>query len=143
MSEAAAARPVNDHSFERFLGEEKLMGARCRFLRQPLRAAAMPSARDCYGTGMEWERMQGTGTLAGFTSIAIGPRFMSEEGYGRDNPYCTGVVELGEGARVVARIEGVDPRAPEALAVGMPVKVKFLHRHGPDGARTFLAFEPG
>ena len=141
MSEAAAARPVNDHSFERFLGEEKLMGARCRScgsLFVPPRALCP----DCYGTGMEWERMQGTGTLAGFTSIAIGPRFMSEEGYGRDNPYCTGVVELREGARVVARIEGVDPRAPEGLAVGMPVKVKFLHRGGPEGARTFLAFEP-
>ncbi len=141
MSEAAAARPVNDHSFERYLAEEKLMGARCRACGS-LFVPPRSLCPRCYGTCMEWERMQGTGALAGFTSIAIGPRFMSEEGYGRDNPYCTGVVELREGARVVARIEGVDPRAPETLAVGMPVKVKFLHRGGPDGARTFLAFEP-
>ena len=87
MSGAAAARPVNDHSFERFLGEEKLMGARCRSC-EALYVPPRGLCPRCYGTGMAWERMQGTGTLAGFTSIAIGPRFMAEEGYGRGNPYC-------------------------------------------------------
>ena len=117
------------------------MGARCRSC-EALFVPPRGLCPRCYGTGMEWEQMRGTGTLAGFTSIAIGPRFMAEEGYGRGNPYCTGVVELREGARVVARIEGVDPGAPEALAVGTPVKVKFLHRGGAGGQRTFLAFEP-
>ena len=142
MSQAGPVPPVNDHSFERFLGEEKLMGARCRSC-EALYVPPRALCPRCFATGMEWEQMQGTGTLAGFTSIAIGPRFMAEEGYGRGNPYCTGVVELREGARVVARIEGVDPKVPEALAVGASVRVKFLHRGGPDEARTFLAFEPG
>ena len=38
---------------------------------------------------------------------------MVEEGYDRNNPYCSGAVELVEGPRVVARIEGVDTLHPE------------------------------
>ena len=53
----------------------------------------------------------------------------------------SGLVELEEGARVDARIENVDPSAPETIKVGMPVKVKFLHRETDVAKRTFLAFE--
>jgi uncharacterized OB-fold protein len=42
---------------------------------------------------------------------------------------------------VDARIENVDPSAPETIKVGMPVKVKFLHRETDVAKRTFLAFE--
>jgi uncharacterized OB-fold protein len=50
-------------------------------------------------------------------------------------------VELAEGTRVDARIEGVDATRPEEIKVGMPMKVKYLHRgDGPDRT-TFLAFE--
>lgn len=92
----------------------------------------------CYGFGMEWTQVKGTGTLAAFTCITIGPSFMAEEGYDRKNPYCTGAVELDEKTRVVARIEGVDTQNPGSIKLGTPMKVKFLHRN----ARTFLAFEP-
>ena len=80
------------------------------------------------------------------TSIKITPAdpppFMIAQGYSRKNPYYTGVVELEEGARVDARIEGVDVAKPEEIKVGMPLKVKFLNRG--DGAKqeTYLAFEP-
>lgn len=134
-------KPVSDYWFEEFLKEEKLMGARCAgcgILSVPPRLVCS----GCYSSEMEWEEMEGTGKLAAFTCIAIGPSFMAEEGYDRKNPYCTGVVELGEGTRVVARIEGVDARDPESIRVGMPVAAKFLHRGEGDGSRTFLAFEP-
>jgi uncharacterized OB-fold protein len=91
---------------------------------------------------MEWTETRGEGTLAAFTCIGIGPSFMAAEGYDRKNPYCTGVVELEEKARVVARIEGVDTLHPETIKVGTPMKVKFLHRGSDDSSTTFLAFEP-
>ena len=134
-------RPVNDHSFEQFLGEEKLMGARCsacNTLFVPPRSVCVK----CYSSRMAWTEVKGTGTLAAFTCITIGPSFMAAEGYDRKNPYCTGVVELHEKTRVVARIEGVDSRNPENIKVGTPVKVKFLHRGSAEKPRTFLAFEP-
>jgi uncharacterized OB-fold protein len=64
---------------------------------------------------------------------------MIAEGYNRHNPYISGVVALEEGGRVDARIEGVDPRKPEQIDIGMPLRVKYLHR---EGGTTYLAFEP-
>ena len=134
-------RPVNDHGYEQFLAEEKLMGCRCASCKA-LFVPPRSICPRCHGTDMEWEAVSGTGHLAAFTCIAIGPAFMAEEGFGRDNPYVTGVVELDEKARVVARIEGVDARHPESIAVGTPMRARFLHRGSEDAPRTFLAFEP-
>jgi len=67
---------------------------------------------------------------------------MIEEGYSRKNPYCSGVVELKEGVRVDARIEGVDTNKPEDIKVGMALSAKFLHRQKEGIEKTYLAFEP-
>jgi uncharacterized OB-fold protein len=91
---------------------------------------------------MAWVEMEGSGKLGAFTCISIGPQFMIEEGFNRKNPYCTGVVEMKEGVRVDARIEGVDTRKPEEIQVGMPLVVKFLHRQNEGIEKTYLAFEP-
>jgi len=134
-------RPFNDISYERFLNEEKLMGSRCRkcgILSVPARSICTK----CYGSEMEWVEMKGKGKLAAFTSIAIGPPFMIKEGYDRKHPYVSGVVELEEGARVVARIEGVDASKPETIRIGTPLRMEFLHRGEGEGCTTFLAFRP-
>ena len=91
---------------------------------------------------MVWVEMKGKGKLSAFTCIAVGPPFMIAEGYDRKHPYCSGVVELDEGVRVVARIEGVDATKPEDIKVGMPLTVRFLHRGEGDTRRTYLAFAP-
>ena len=67
---------------------------------------------------------------------------MIEEGYDRKNPYCTGAVELAEGPRVVAQIEGVDTLHPETIKIGMPVKATFLHRGADEDRKTVLGFTP-
>jgi len=91
---------------------------------------------------MEWEEIKGQGKLAGFTLINISPAFMQKEGYTRDRPYCLGVVELEEGPRVDARIEGVDTTKPQTIKVGMPLRVKYLHRDEGENKITYLAYEP-
>jgi len=134
-------RPFNDISYERFLSEEKLMGSRCQkcgVLFVPPRAICIK----CSGTEMEWIEMKGKGKLAAFTCIAIGPPFMTKEGYDRKHPYVSGVVQLEEGVRVVARIEGVDGSKPESIKIGIPLQVEFLHRGEANGSKTFLAFKP-
>jgi len=133
--------PFNDISYERFLSEEKLMGSKCRkcgVFFVPPRTICIK----CYGTEMEWIEMKGKGKLAAFTCIAIGPPFMTKEGYDREHPYVCGVVELEEGVRVVARIEGVDGSNPETIKIGTPVQVQFLHRGEGGDLTTFLAFRP-
>jgi len=91
---------------------------------------------------MEWFEMKGKGRLAAFTCIAIGPPFMAKEGYDRKHPYVSGVVELEERVKVVARIEGVDGNKPETIKIGSPLQVEFLHRGEGGNSTTFLAFRP-
>lgn len=87
--------------------------------------------------------MKGSGRLVALTSISIAPPAMQEEGFNRKNPYCTGVVRLDEGPRVVARIEGVDARNPETIEIGIPVTAVYLHRGTGEDRTTQLAFRPG
>jgi uncharacterized OB-fold protein len=134
-------RPFSDHSYNRYLNEEKLMGSRCKGCNAryvPPRSLCIK----CYGSDMEWVEMKGRGKLAAFTAITIAPPFMMAQGYDRKNPYYSGVVELDGGGRVDARIEGVDLAHPENIKVGMPMKVKFIHREGTEKPKTYLAFEP-
>jgi uncharacterized OB-fold protein len=134
-------RPFNDISYERFLSEDKLMGSRCSkcgVLSVPPRSICIK----CYGTEMEWVEMKGKGKLAAFTCIAIGPPFMIKEGYDRQHPYVSGVVELEEGLKVVARIEGMDGSKPETIKIGTPLQVEFLHRGEASNSKTLLAFKP-
>ncbi len=131
----------SDISYEQFLSEEKLMGSRCKqcgaFYVPP-----RPICIKCYATEMEWVQTKGKGKLAAFTCIAVGPPFMMEEGYNRTRPYVSGVVELEEDARIVARIEGVDGSKPETIKIGTPLRAEFLHRGEGEDSVTFLAFRP-
>ena len=86
--------------------------------------------------------MKGAGRLVALTSISIGPPVMQEQGFNRKNPYCTGVVKLDEGPRVVARIEGVDARNPESIEIGLSVTAIYLHRGEGEDRTTQLAFRP-
>jgi hypothetical protein len=134
-------RPFSDLSFQQYLNENKLMGSRCRRCGS-LSAPPRPICIHCHATQLEWVSMSGKGKLAAFSCIAIGPPSMIAEGYDRNNPYCVGVVELDEGVRVDARIEGVNGREPQTIRMGMPLQVVFLRRVEGEETETCLAFEP-
>ena len=106
-------------AFYRYLKEEKrLMGVRCRACGN-LAAQARPMCPACHSTDIEWHQFSGKGRLSTFTCISIVPVYMAAQGYGRDNPYCTGIVTLEEGPRVSARILGVDGSNPQSIKTGM------------------------
>ena len=136
-----AERPINDYGFEQFLSEGKLMGSTCNGCKT-LYVPPRSLCPQCRHSAMEWMETAGEGRLVAFTSISIGTPAMIKEGYDRNNPYCSGAVELVEGARVVARIEGVDSLCPETIKVGMPLRVKFLRQETGDNSTTVLAFSP-
>lgn len=132
---------LSDISYNRFLTEEKLTGARC------LNCGARwipprPICIACYSSNLQWIEVNGKGRLAAFTCIAIPPPSMAAQGYDRKHPYCVGIVELDDGGRVDARIEGVDVSNPESIIIGMPMKAKFLHRTVNGKTESCLAFEP-
>ena len=96
---------------------------------------------------MEWEELSGTGTLVAFTVIGVGPIPMIEAGYGRDNPYCVGIVQVDEGPRIGAQILDVDAAHPENIKIGTPVTVDFVERGSwhfveevAKARKTYLAF---
>lgn len=134
-------QPFTQHAYNRLLDQDQLAGARCEACGH-ITVPPRPLCRACHKTDLAWQPLEGTGSLQTFTRIAVVPPAMAAQGYGRTNPYCSGVVELIEGCRVAARIVGVDAGDDEALKIGMAVKAVFLHPDDETTGATVLAFEP-
>ena len=65
---------------------------------------------------------------------------MGEKGYGRNNPYCSGIVTLEEGPRISALILGRSTRQiPQNIATGLALTLDVQDK---DGDRPTLAFAP-
>jgi hypothetical protein len=127
-------------TFNKFLGEHKLMGTRCitcSGLYLPPRAICPACHRD----QIEWIELSGKGKLAAFSSVFIGLSAMQAEGYDRNNPYCAGIVELDEGVKISARVLGVDAKQPANIAIGTPLTIEFLDRGEGEQKKTILAFK--
>jgi hypothetical protein len=127
-------------AYDQFLNQRKLMGSRCKRCGAtyvPLR----PICTKCQGDEMELVQMKGKGKLIAYTVIAVGAPMMIEEGFDREHPYCSGVVELEEGMRIPARIVGVDVKNPENIKIGTPLTVEYQERGEGEEKRTFLAFK--
>jgi uncharacterized OB-fold protein len=132
-------RPFTAASFNQYLNEKKLMASRCTAcgaLHLPPRAICPK----CHGETMEWAEASGRGRLAAFTSVYIGLTAMNAEGYSRDNPYCSGVVELEEGVKISARVLGVDAKNPASIQIGAPLMVEFVEHSEGEEKKTVLAF---
>jgi uncharacterized OB-fold protein len=139
MAETAEKKPFTAASFSGYLNEKKLMGSHCpkcdkNFL--PPRALC-PT---CFSDQLDWVEFKGRGKLAAFTSIYIAPTAMIDAGYGRDNPYLVGVVELDEGVKISGQILGADPTQPDMSLIGKPATVEFVERGEGEDKQTFLAF---
>jgi uncharacterized OB-fold protein len=120
-------RPINDDSFHLFLNEKKLMGTRCKdcgTLYCPPRRICLK----CESTNLVWEQVSGKGKIATFSVIPYGPMPFIKEGYGRDNPHCSGIIQLEEGPKIPAQLLGVDVKHPESIKIGTPVVVDFVER---------------
>jgi uncharacterized OB-fold protein len=132
--------PFTATAFNQFLAEKKLMGSfcpHCDATYLPPRAICP----QCLGDDLAWIEVSGKGKLAAFTSIYIAPTFMIEQGYDRNNPYLTSIIELDEGPKISARLVGFDPRQPEQVQIGTPLSVIFLENGEGDEKKTALAFQ--
>ena len=93
----------------------------------------------CPRFDMEWHQFSGKAKLETFTCISIVPVAMAAKGYGRDKPYCCGIVTLEEGPRISARITGVDGANPQSIKTGMDV---VLDLEDLDEESPSVAFRP-
>jgi len=119
--------PFTAASFDKFCSEKKLMGSKCKKCGAPS-LPPRPLCLKCKSHEIEWTELKGKGKLVAFTVIGVGPPTMIAEGYDRDHPYCSGVVELEEGPRITTQIVGVDVDHPENIKIGTPLTADFLER---------------
>jgi uncharacterized OB-fold protein len=115
---AGNSREFNAASFYAYLMEKRLMGVRCRAC-QHLSATPRPLCPSCHSRDIEWYEFSGKGRLGTFTCVYIVPVFMGQRGFGRNNPYCSGVVTLEEGPRISGLILGVDASNPQKIKTGI------------------------
>lgn len=143
MSDQASDQdlPLTGASLTQILNGRRLMGTRCMGC-GALYLPPRPLCPHCYQGHMEWIELSGRGRLCAFTVIHVAPTAMIDAGYSRDNPYCSGVVQLDEGPGISAQILGIDVAHPEAIAIGQPVQATFVERGEGEARQVYLAFEP-
>ena len=126
-------------AFQKYLSDHRLMGTRCNACGASY-LPPRPLCTQCYSIDMEWIDMPEEGRLTAFSTIHIAPTAMIAAGYGRDRPYCAGIVKLQNGLSISAQILGVDASQPETIEIGAPVRADFIERGEGDAKKTFLAF---
>ncbi len=133
--------PFTATGFQELLNEKKLMAARSLSTGN-LFLPPRPIDPETLSDEMEWVELSGEGKLVAYTAVSIGTTAMVEAGYDRNNPYCTGIVELAEGPRFSAQIVGVDVTNPASIQIGLPLRAAFVERGEGDDRYTHLVFEP-
>ncbi len=133
--------PFTAAGFQELLNEKKLMAARSASSGK-LFLPPRPIDPETLSDEMEWVELSGEGKLVAYTTVSIGTSAMIEAGYDRNNPYCTGIVELAEGPRFSAQISGVDTTNPASIQIGLPLRATFVERGEGEDTKTYLVFEP-
>jgi len=102
--------------FYKFVGEGKLMAAKCRKCGAML-LPPRPLCTKCFSTDFDWVKLSGRGKLLSYTVIHVSPpQFESMA------PYVVGIVKLEESLRLPGMIRSVEP---EKIRVGMTLTVDF------------------
>jgi hypothetical protein len=126
-------------AYNKFLSERKLVGSKCKKCGH-ICVPPKPICPKCQGSEVELADIKGKGKLVAYTVVAVGAPLMVEEGFDREHHYCSGVVELEEGARITARILGMDVTKPDQIKIGAPVTVEYVEAMHSGEKKTFLAF---
>lgn len=125
------------NKFMEFLSKRKIMAAKCKKC-GTVNLPPRPICKKCRGSELEWVELGGKGKLVTFSVVYVPPTPLVAEGYGREKPYAFGVVDLGQDAKITARLTGFDVEKPESIRLGVNVEAEFLERNG----KIILAFKP-
>ena len=108
--------PFTIDQFYRFVGEKRLMAAKCKGCGLIL-VPPRPMCVNCLSTDLEWTELKPRGRILTYTVIHIAPREFESKA-----PYAFGIVELEDGPRLPGMIKDVKF---EDLKVGMDVELDF------------------
>lgn len=108
--------PFTIEQFYEFIGERKLMAAKCRSCTSLLLPPKNVCPK-CFSTDLEWTELEKKGKLLTYTVIHVSPRqFQSMV------PYAIGIIKLEDGPHLLGMIRQVKP---EEIKVGMNLTVDF------------------
>lgn len=113
MSEASA---FCIESFYKFIGEGKLMGAKCSRC-GTLHLPPKPVCTNCFSTDLKWVPLSGKGKLLTYTVIHVAPKQFEQM-----VPYSVGIVKLDDGPQLLGMIRGIEQ---DKLEIGMPLTLEF------------------
>lgn len=130
----------NETNYQKYLEAHRLMASRCSSC-GALHLPPRPLCPECYSVELAWQEVSTRGRLEAFTSVYIAPSAMIDAGYGRQNPYCVGVVRLDDGPAVSAQLMGIDPARPEEITIGSTLEASFIERGEGEEKKTYLVFQ--
>lgn len=108
--------PFTIEQFYRFIGENKLMGAKCNKCGSAF-VPPRPLCPRCQSRDLGWVQLRNRGRLITYTIIHVAPEMFQHMA-----PYILGILELEDGVRLPGIIWGVKH---EDLRVGMILEVDF------------------
>jgi len=109
-------RPFTIESFYKFVGDGKLMGAKCNKC-GTLILPPRPACSKCLSKYLRWIPVGNECKLLTYTMIHVSPKEFESK-----VPYALGIVKFDEGGQLLGMIRGIEP---DKLQVGMALKVDF------------------
>ena len=114
MTEAQSTFGIE--SFYKFVGEGKLMGAKCNKCSEVL-LPPRPVCTNCYSKDLSWVELKGSGKLLTYTVIHVAPKQFETLA-----PYPVGIVKLDEGPQLLGMIRNIEP---DKIKIGMELTIDF------------------
>nr|MDO8115218.1 Zn-ribbon domain-containing OB-fold protein [Candidatus Sigynarchaeota archaeon] len=135
-------KEILQSNYLNFLNEKKLMGSKCKkcgHVDLPPRKICSK----CLSSDTGWIDLTNlSGKLSTFSCVYVGTKRFLDRGFDQKNPYAFGVVTLENGAAITGLLQGVDPKKPETIKIGMNLKLKFVEVQTPAGLQVDVGFEP-
>ena len=112
----AQATPFTIESFYKFIGEGKLMAAKCNKCGNML-LPPKPICPKCLTKDLSWKEAKKKGELLAYTVVHVSPaQFQSMA------PYVLGIVRLDDGPNLIGMIRGIEA---DKIKIGMNLTVDF------------------
>jgi len=112
----AETRPFTIESFYTFIGEKRLMAAKCNKC-GTLFLPPRPMCAKCLSMDLQWTELRKRGKLLTYTVIHISPKQFESMA-----PYAVGIIKLEDGPKLPGMIQNIKP---EEIKVGMNLEVDF------------------
>ena len=109
-------QPFTIESFYKFVGEGKLMAAKCNKCGAVL-LPPRPACSKCMSKDLQWTSVNPMGKLLTYTVIHVSPKEFETKA-----PYALGIVRFDNGGQLLGMVRDIEPTK---LQIGMTVTIDF------------------